>query len=87
MQQTVDKVIRALDPGAVIAIGIAFGVDEKKQNIGDILLSKQLCLYELQRIGKEKIELRGPRPDAPPRLLNHFEGFAQTKWKGAAVKS
>jgi nucleoside phosphorylase len=88
MQQTVDKAIRALDPGAVIAVGIAFGVDENKQAIGDILLSKQLRLYELQRIGKDsKIVLRGSRPDASPRLLSHFGGFSQTKWKGAPVKS
>ena len=88
MQQTVDKAIRALDPGAVIAVGIAFGVDESKQAIGDILLSKQLRLYELQRVGKDsKIVLRGPRPDASPRLLNHLLGFGQTKWKGAPFKS
>jgi nucleoside phosphorylase len=88
MQQTVDKLIRALDPGAVIAVGIAFGVDENEQAIGAILLSKQLRLYELQRVGKEsKIILRGSRPDASSRLLSHFGGFGQTKWKGATVKS
>jgi nucleoside phosphorylase len=87
MQQTVDRAIRALGPGAVIAVGIAFGVDENKQKIGDILLSKQLRPYELQRVGKDEIVLRGPRPDASPRLLNHFKGFAQTKWKGAPVNS
>ena len=87
MQQTVDKAIRALDPEAVIAIGIAFGVDDGKQNIGDILLSKQLRPYELQRVGKDRIVLRGPKPDASPRLLDHFGGFAQTKWMGAPVKS
>ena len=87
MQQTVDKAIRALDPGVVIAVGIAFGVDENKQAIGDILLSKQLRPYELQRIGKDEIVPRGPRPDASPRLLNHFWGFGQTKWNGAQVKS
>jgi nucleoside phosphorylase len=86
MQQTVDKAIRALEPGAVIAVGIAFGIDDKKQNIGDILISKQLRPYELQRVGKEEIVLRGPRPDASPRLLNHFGGFTQTKWRGASVR-
>ncbi|MDB5310312.1 MAG: hypothetical protein JWO38_4514 [Gemmataceae bacterium] len=86
MQQTVDKAIRALAPGAVIAVGIAFGVDENKQEIGDILLSKQLRPYELQRVGKDEIVLRSPRPDASPRLVNYFVGFAQTKWKGTPVK-
>ena len=87
MQQTVEKAIRLLDPGAVIAVGIAFGVDEKKQSVGDILLSKQLRLYDLQRVGKNKIVLRGAKPDASPRLTNHFVGFAHTKWKGARFKA
>ena len=86
MQQTVDKAIRSLSPSALIAVGIAFGIDDKRQAIGDILLSKQLCLYELQRIGKDEIVPRGPRPDASPRLVNHFRTFEQTKWKGAPVR-
>ncbi len=86
MQQTVDKAIRALDPGAVIAIGVAFGVNEKKQAIGDILLSTQLRPYDLQRMGSEII-LRGDRPHATPRLINHFNGFGQTAWQGAKVIS
>lgn len=83
-QQTVDKGIRALSPEAVIGVGIAFGVNEKKQTIGDILLSKQLRLYDLQRAGR-KIILRGDRPHASTRLINFFEGIAQSSWKGAKV--
>jgi formylglycine-generating enzyme required for sulfatase activity/nucleoside phosphorylase len=87
MQQTVEKAISVLKPGAVIAIGIAFGVNEKKQAIGDVLVSKLLRLYDLQRVGKRsRIILRGARPDASPRLVSHFRGFAQTKWDGAPVK-
>ena len=85
MQQAVDKAIRALDPGAVIAVGIAFGVNEKGQSIGDILLSKQLRLYELQRMGAEIVP-RGDKPHASSQLINHFEGFSQVKWKGAKVR-
>lgn len=87
MQQTVEKAINALDPGAVIAVGIAFGVNEEEQAIGDIIVSKMLRLYELQRVGNgSRIVLRGARPDASPRLMNHFRGFSQTKWKGASVR-
>jgi nucleoside phosphorylase len=86
MQQTVDKAIRALDPGAVIAVGIAFGVNEKKQSIGDILLSKQLRPYDLQRVGsKGEVRLRGDKPHATPRLIDHFDGFRQTAWDGTKV--
>jgi nucleoside phosphorylase len=85
MQQTVDKAIRALEPGAVIGIGIAFGIRETDQSIGEILLSKQLRLYDLQRAGAE-ILLRGDKPHASSRLINHFEGFSHIKWKGAKVR-
>jgi nucleoside phosphorylase len=85
-QQTVDKGVRALMPGAVIAIGIAFGVNEKRQRIGEILVSEQLWLYELQRAG-EKIIPRGGKPHASSRLINFFKGMAQTSWEGAPVTS
>lgn len=83
--QTVQKGIEALSPRAIVAVGIAFGVDEKKQSIGDILISKQLRLYDLQRVGAE-IVLRGDRPHASTRLINYFEGIAQSSWKGAVVR-
>jgi nucleoside phosphorylase len=86
MQQAVDKAIRALEPGAVIALGIAFGVRENDQSLGDILLSRQIQLYDLQRAGIE-IVLRGDKPHATPRLINHFDAFSQVKWKGAKVRS
>jgi nucleoside phosphorylase len=85
MQQAVDKAIVALNPRAVAAVGIAFGVDEEKQAIGDILLSKQVQLYELQRCGKE-VRMRGDKPHAASRLINHFETFSQVKWCGAKVQ-
>jgi nucleoside phosphorylase/tetratricopeptide (TPR) repeat protein len=85
-QQTVEKAIRAVRPGAVIAIGIAFGVNYKRQSIGDILVSAQLRLYDLQRAGA-KIILRGDKPHASTRLINFFEGMAQTSWPGRPVRT
>lgn len=76
--QTVDLAIRALHPTMVIAVGIAFGVDEEKQSIGDILVSRQLWLYESQRIGDAEVVLRGDKPHASSTLVNLFEGLAQT---------
>lgn len=84
--QAVDKAIRALKPTMVIAVGIAFGVDNTKQRIGDILVSRQLLLYELQRVGADQIVLRGDKPHASARLINLFEGAAQTSWQGQAVR-
>ena len=88
-QQTVSKGIESLSPAAVIMVGIAFGVNEEKQKIGDILVTEQLRLYDLQRIGTKgneaKIILRGDKPHASPWLINHFKS-ANLLWQGAKVR-
>lgn len=82
-QQTIQKSIDALSPSAVIMVGIAFGINEDKQLIGDVLVSNQLMLYESQRVGTKgkKIEqiTRGDRVSAPPRLVNRFQS-AKLYW-------
>jgi nucleoside phosphorylase len=82
-QQTVELAIRAIHPGAIVLVGIAFGVNEQKQAIGDILISQQLNLYELRRAGAEIIP-RGDKPHASSRLINFFLG-AKTSWRGPHV--
>ncbi len=87
---TVTEAIEVLSPSAVIMVGIAFGVDEQKQRIGNILVSRQLELYELQRVGSGstgelQIILRGDRPSASPRLLNMFRA-SHLKWPESAPK-
>jgi nucleoside phosphorylase len=72
-QQAVGKGIASLKPSAVIMVGIAFGINEQKQAIGDVLVSQQLRLYELQRVGTSKIILRGDKPHASTWLLNYLK--------------
>lgn len=85
-QQTVQKGITALHPHAVIMVGIAFGANEQKQAIGDILVSSQLMIYESQRVGADgKTSPRGDRPSASPRLVNYLRN-AHLSWHGAAVR-
>ncbi|WP_204105526.1 MULTISPECIES: hypothetical protein [Spirulina sp. CCY15215] len=88
-RDSVGKGIEDLSPLAVIMVGIAFGVDEEKQAIGDILVTEQLHLYGLQRVGtqegKPKIILRGDKPHASPWLINLFKS-AELKWDGAKVR-
>jgi len=83
-QQAVQKGIAALRPAAVILVGIAFGVDEQKQAIGDILVSQQLLLYELQRVGEGKIIPRGDKPHASPMLLDYLKS-AKLYWNEPAI--
>ncbi|WP_426992448.1 hypothetical protein [Methylomonas sp. CM2] len=84
-QQSVQKGIKALTPHAVIMVGIAFGVNKEKQAIGEILVSKQLMLYELLKKGKSgKITPRGDRPHASTRLINYLQN-ADLDWDGSKV--
>src|SRR2546421_11700813 len=69
--------IKALSPSAVIMVGIAFGLIPQEQSPGDILVSRQLVGYELQKVeqgpdGKEIIRPRGDRVQASPRLLSRL---------------
>lgn len=87
--QTVEKGIHALSPDIVIMVGIAFGMDSEKQSIGEILVSQQLMLYELQRVGTKdegtKIILRGDKAHASPRLLSYFRS-ADIDWDESKCK-
>ncbi len=89
-QQTVGQGISALAPSAVIMVGIGFGIDSQKQSIGDILVSQQLSLYELQRVGSDekgeaKVIARGDRPHASPWLVDRFRS-AELYWDEAKAK-
>jgi nucleoside phosphorylase len=86
---TVYKGIDTLSPSAVIMCGIAFGINEEKQAIGEILVSEQLRLYDLQRMGtqdeQQQIVLRGDKPRASSWLINHFKS-TDLQWAGARVR-
>lgn len=88
-QQAVAKGIESLSPVAVVMVGIAFGVNEDKQHIGDVLVTEQLRLYDLQRVstdeGQPKIILRGDKPRASPWLINHMKS-AELTWDGATLR-
>lgn len=89
-QQAVDKSIATLSPAAVVMVGIAFGRSDDKQSIGDVLVTKQLRPYDLQRVGtqddgSEKIVLRDDKPHASDRLLQVFRA-SEVAWKGASVQ-
>jgi nucleoside phosphorylase/tetratricopeptide (TPR) repeat protein len=84
-QECVRKGIEALSPSAVIMVGIAFGINEQKQTIGDILVSQQLWLYELQRVGKDEIIPRGDKPHASPWLIDRLR-VTNLSWDKSKAK-
>ena len=78
-----DQAIRHWKPKAVIAVGIAFGIDKKKQDIGDVLVATQLQPYELARLNPNgTITQRADRPSGADRLVNQFrmtdDAFSRT---------
>lgn len=83
---TLTDAINNIGIDSIIFGGIAFGNYQKKkkeQNIGDILVSRQLWNYEL---GKESdcFIPRGDKVTAPPWMLDRFQNSAQ-KWKNSKV--
>lgn len=83
---TVQQGIKDLQPDAVIMVGIAFGIDKSKFTIGDILVSQQLQLYDLQRINNDDSSgLRGDKPHASARTLN-WARHAQLDWHANNAK-
>jgi nucleoside phosphorylase len=80
-----DTVLDALndfDPSVVLAVGIAWGGKEKSQQrphgqqIGDVLLSQQLCPSDHKKIQDGRIILRGERVAAEEKLVKHFKNVA-----------
>ena len=81
--------IKALSPRAIIMVGIAFGLRPGEQQLGDILVARQLLGYQAQKIdtggeGREHIKARGDRPHASPHLLSRFQAGV-LDWPGPEV--
>jgi nucleoside phosphorylase len=76
MTLTASDVVGALKPHSIVLIGIAFGLKEDQQSIGDVLVSKQICLYDPKKLlildGKEVWRARGDRAQASTKLLDRF---------------
>lgn len=89
-QEGVRKGIEALSPAAVIMVGIAFGISDEKQAIGDVLVSEQLMLYALQRRGTDKegnldVIPRGDRAHASAQLINRLQ-MAKLSWGASKAR-
>ena len=68
-QRAATELHNAYRPRAIIATGIAFGADETRQRLADVLVSTYICPYDRARVGAS-ITLRGARPPASRRLVN-----------------
>lgn len=80
---TINDSIAHLTPTAVIMLGIAYGMDEQRQQIGDILVAEQLLSYDMVKEGETTID-RNDRPEASALLLDRFSS-GKVDWRGARV--
>jgi nucleoside phosphorylase len=77
----ISDAIDDVDPRAVVMVGIAFGMDEGKQKLGDVLVSRQLWSYELQRVGSAadrsvQVTPRGDRITTSSAMLGRLRAAA-----------
>ncbi|MDR2202874.1 MAG: tetratricopeptide repeat protein [Nitrososphaerota archaeon] len=68
----VGELIRTLNPVAVVMVGIAFGVDEQTQKIGDVLVSKCILPYDAEKILETSTQHKETPKDVGFQLLNAF---------------
>ena len=67
-QESTANAIRSWRPEAVLAVGVAFGVDQDKQSIGDVLVAQAVQGYELVRRSSGGIDLRDIARPATRRM-------------------
>lgn len=53
---TVQKALKHFTPNVIFALGVAFGIDYKTQHIGDVLVSKRLLPYSVNKRIDDKIK-------------------------------
>lgn len=70
---TTYKSIASWSPRFVIMVGIAFGRDNQKQRLGDVIVSSIVHCYELQRRNADVVIYRGPSPESGEFLRELFE--------------
>lgn len=69
---TAEKAISELKPKALILLGIAFGVNRKKQRLGDVIVAEAVSNYELQRVSANETIYRGEQVQCSNILSERF---------------
>jgi nucleoside phosphorylase len=77
----VNEAIGVCNPRAVIAVGIAWGMNARSLRLGDVLVSTHIVPLDIVRRQDSDDVWRGARPEAGGLLLNRFRNV--TGWKFA----
>jgi nucleoside phosphorylase len=70
---TVREAIRLIKPKATIMIGIAFGIDDKEQKIGDVLVANSIIPYDFKKVASGKTSVRAQSVPTSSLLINKFK--------------
>lgn len=73
----VSQLVNDLSPVAVVMVGIAFGVNEQSQKIGDVLVSDKILPYDSQKILENKTEYKEIPKEVGFQLLNAFKEYRE----------
>lgn len=76
VMNTLTLALQALQPNLVIMCGIAFGLNEKKYRLGDVVVSRQVWNYEPAKLAKGRTFYRGDKTTASGYLLQCFSEAA-----------
>lgn len=82
---SIKDAIDQVQPSRVVMVGIAFGLDSKKQQIGDILVSNHIEDYDIRKESNGITIQRGSKIPAGISLLSRFEN-ARLTYKNNPVK-
>ncbi|MDR0591708.1 MAG: pentapeptide repeat-containing protein [Bifidobacteriaceae bacterium] len=82
-QAAAEQIQQAFRPRAMIAVGIAFGLDQGTQRLGDVLVSEWICDYELKKVAASgEVIQRGIPLTATPALVDRFHALDHHKSSG-----
>jgi nucleoside phosphorylase len=84
---TIQQAITEWSPKIIVMIGIAFGKDKQKQQIGDVLVSRHIISYQNIKVTSTgKIEGRESKHYCGPKLLDRFKSFC-SDWRYSVGES
>jgi nucleoside phosphorylase len=72
---TASEAIQAIKPKFLLMIGIAFGIDDSKQKIGDVLVSEAIIPYNFKRVGKKGTIIRSVPAASSKTIVNRFKNL------------
>ncbi len=73
----VAELVRKLHPVSVVMVGIAFGTDEGKHKIGDVLVSDKILSYNSAKLYEDKTIYKETPKEVGFQLLNAFREYRE----------